>query len=302
MRETEIELDHINWEVSRKHCQVRANLSEDTIREYAEQMLAGAKFPPITVFTNGKTFWCADGFQREAARRLAGCDTILAEFREGTLRDAILFAVGANANHGLPRRNEDKRRAVLTLLKDEEWAKWSDREIARRCLVTHPFVASLRSGLSGNDYQMSSRLVERNGTVYEQNTANIGRQQEPDEVSIAELNLSKTAESMLESRGIVWASELQDVTYQDLLVEGNEGTKYADEIESAAKRVWIDLAYDRPAKTASRFAEMIEELERILFQLEQRVDNAQREEVIRAANKLRGSADTLLARAGNCQA
>ena len=32
--------------------------------------------------------------------------------------------------------NEDKRRAVMTLLADEEWGKWSDNEIARRCEVS----------------------------------------------------------------------------------------------------------------------------------------------------------------------
>jgi hypothetical protein len=62
----------------------------------------------------------------------------------GTLRDAILFAAGANDRHGLRRSREDKRRAVETLLADAEWAAWSDREIARRCAVSHPLVAAVR--------------------------------------------------------------------------------------------------------------------------------------------------------------
>jgi hypothetical protein len=41
----------------------------------------------------------------------------------------------------------DLRRAVLTLLRDEEWGQWSDREIARRCAVYHPFVGSIRASL-----------------------------------------------------------------------------------------------------------------------------------------------------------
>ncbi|GLK71277.1 hypothetical protein GCM10017643_13920 [Ancylobacter dichloromethanicus] len=43
-----------------------------------------------------------------------------------------------------PRRNGDKRRAVLRLLDDAEWAAWSDREIARRCGVGADMVGKLR--------------------------------------------------------------------------------------------------------------------------------------------------------------
>jgi hypothetical protein len=41
----------------------------------------------------------------------------------------------------LRRSNADRRRAVMALLKDEEWSGWSDREIARRCRVGHVLVS-----------------------------------------------------------------------------------------------------------------------------------------------------------------
>jgi hypothetical protein len=66
------------------------------------------------------------------------------EIRQGSLRDAILFACGANAVHGLRRTNKDKRRAVRTLLKDPEWSQWTDVEIARRCAVDPKTVAAHR--------------------------------------------------------------------------------------------------------------------------------------------------------------
>ncbi|HET8700465.1 MAG TPA: hypothetical protein VFL97_02220 [Nitrococcus sp.] len=98
------------------------------------------------------------------------------QFISTTRREAVLHSVGANAAHGLRRTNEDKRRAVLTLLNDEEWGKWSDREIARRCGVTNKTVAAYRNELSEEIPQIgNSRTVERNGTVYEQDTANIGK-------------------------------------------------------------------------------------------------------------------------------
>jgi hypothetical protein len=47
-----------------------------------------------------------------------GLAKISADVREGSRRDAILYAVGANASHGLKRTNRDKRNAVRVLLKD----------------------------------------------------------------------------------------------------------------------------------------------------------------------------------------
>ena len=58
-------------------------------------------------------------------------------------------------------------------MNDEEWAKWSDHEIARRAAVSQPFVTGMRKELSNNGYQMETRAVTRDGTTYEQDTRNI---------------------------------------------------------------------------------------------------------------------------------
>jgi hypothetical protein len=76
---------------------------------------------------------------------------IAVDVRPGDKRAAILFSVGANASHGLRRTNGDKRRAVLVLLKDSEWAQRSDRWIAEKCGVSNTFVASLRAQVSTVD-------------------------------------------------------------------------------------------------------------------------------------------------------
>ena len=57
-------------------------------------------------------------------------------------------SVGCNAAHGQRRSNDDKRLAVSKLLKDKKWGKWSDREIAKRCHVSHTFVDNLRTSLA----------------------------------------------------------------------------------------------------------------------------------------------------------
>ena len=166
--------------------QMRAALNEDTVKEYAEKFgisHAWGDFPPVVLFYDGTDYWVGDGFHRIEAYRLAvGGDPhttpVHAEVRAGSRRDAILFAAGANANHGLRRTNADKRRSVETLLRDDEWANWGDREIARACNVTHPFVAQIRKELSGNNYQIpTERTVTRGGTTYTQNVSNIGSNQ-----------------------------------------------------------------------------------------------------------------------------
>ena len=155
--------------------QPRDHIKEDVVKQYVEDMVAGAEFPPVTVFSDGSDYWLADGFHRVTACHALGVKHISADVRPGTRRGAMLFACGANATHGYPRTNADKRRAVFRLLNDEEWGKWSDREIARRCCVHHDMVGKLRATLSGGNRQIQpDRTATRGGTTYEMNTANIG--------------------------------------------------------------------------------------------------------------------------------
>ncbi|PWJ73849.1 hypothetical protein C7441_12533 [Pseudaminobacter salicylatoxidans] len=154
--------------------QSRASLYQNAIDDYAAAIQDGASFPPIIVFYDGKHHWLADGFHRFNAHRQIDRMEIDAEVRQGTRRDAILHSVGANASHGLRRSNDDKRRAVLTLLNDAEWSKWSDREIARRCAVSDKTVASLRPVTS--EIRSEERTyTTKHGTVATMNTAAIGK-------------------------------------------------------------------------------------------------------------------------------
>lgn len=124
--------------------QTRAVMDSEVIREYSEDMKAGAAFPPVMVFFDGLDHWLADGFHRVEAAKSAGIQELQADIRQGSRRDALLHAVGANQAHGLRRSNADKRRAVQALLEDAEWCTWSDREISRHTGTSHTFVANLR--------------------------------------------------------------------------------------------------------------------------------------------------------------
>src|ERR1700722_14805947 len=88
------------------------------------------------------------GISCRVGQRIADPLAEMHVIRQGTRRDAVLFSVGANASHGLRRTNDDKRRAVMTLLSDSEWRKWPLRKIARRCGVHHEMVGTARRSLA----------------------------------------------------------------------------------------------------------------------------------------------------------
>jgi len=130
-----------------KQTQSRTEISQETVAEYAEAMIEGDKFPALTVFFDGIQNYLVDGYHRYFAYKKAGAKDVDVKVMNGTLRDAVLYAVGVNDDHGLRRSNEDKRKAVMTLFNDMEWAEWSDAAIARKCKVSSAFVGRVRKVL-----------------------------------------------------------------------------------------------------------------------------------------------------------
>ncbi len=162
--------------------QPRDHINMDVVREYAEALADGAAFPPVTVFFSGNAYWLADGWHRIMAHEALGLVDIDADVREGDRREAILHSVGANASHGYRRTNADKRRAVMTLVNDDEWSAWSDSEIARRCAVSHPFVGKIRPSLVTVTSEPQARTyTTKHGTVATMKTAAIGSRPRADD-------------------------------------------------------------------------------------------------------------------------
>lgn len=157
--------------------QPRATIDFNVVEEYAQAMADGAPLPPITVFHDGADYWLADGFHRRAAAEALGLVEIECDVRQGTRRDAVLHSVGANAAHGMRRTNDDKRRAVLTLLNDPEWSAWSDREIARRCAVEAKMVGRMRPKDTVPEAQYETRTFvhPKTGAPAQMKTSAIGR-------------------------------------------------------------------------------------------------------------------------------
>jgi len=170
-----------------KDVQQRTRININTVKSYIEAMEEKLEFPPVTVFSDGEKNWVADGFHRVFAARALKLEELEADVRQGSKRDAILHSVGSNDSHGLPRTNEDKRKAVTTMLSDSEWRQWSDKQIARQCAVSARFVGKIRLGLfpTVNGSQTESKPdVRKCADGRNRNIANIGRPQDEDVSSI----------------------------------------------------------------------------------------------------------------------
>ncbi|PZP97177.1 MAG: hypothetical protein DI587_18535 [Variovorax paradoxus] len=157
--------------------QARVELNQSVVDEYADGFLTGAQFPPVIVYFDGTDRWLADGFHRYFGAKKAGLTQIYENVVPGTRRDAILHSVKANATHGLKRSNADKRKAVETMLADEEWRSWSDRKIAEACGVGHQLVAQVRASLDESSSETTTERVytTKHGTPAVMQTANIGK-------------------------------------------------------------------------------------------------------------------------------
>jgi hypothetical protein len=177
--------------------QPRVAIDWKHVKVLEEQMLGGEKLEPVIVFQDSDgEYWLADEFHRWHAHHNLEEDSIACIVYQGSLRDAILYSVGANANNkpALPRNQKDKRSAIMILLNDSEWGRWSDREIARQCRVSDKTVGALRKSICGisadtklNNPEQSiwgnspdiklnkERKAQRGGKEYIINTSKIGK-------------------------------------------------------------------------------------------------------------------------------
>lgn len=155
----EIEIDKI---IVDSDVQMRAATDGFAVDSYAVAMKAGEVFPEIVVFEEEDRFHLADGFHRVEAARKAGVQQLEAEVRKALTIDdveetgkraAMLFAAGANDNHGLRRSHADKRRAVTALLRDSDWGSRSDRWVAQAANVSNTFVGKMRSTVNVDSCQ-----------------------------------------------------------------------------------------------------------------------------------------------------
>jgi hypothetical protein len=141
--------------------QTRASETQEAVTAYQMRIQAGDQFPPLQIFRVENAYLLVDGYHRRAAYLAAGVNEVPVEITQGTRQDALRFALGANARHGVPRTNEDKRNAVELAL--AEFPDLSDRAVADICAVSDKLVAAVRKE-SGADN--SHARVGRDGRKY----------------------------------------------------------------------------------------------------------------------------------------
>lgn len=129
--------------------QIRCENDPDQIDNIKEAIEKGERLPPIVLFQeHNEKFHIADGWHRYYAHREKKTKTIEAYVHEGTKEDALKYALGANANHGLRRTNQDKRNAVLIALKSHNAIFKTDKiknvAVAELCKVAESFVRKIR--------------------------------------------------------------------------------------------------------------------------------------------------------------
>jgi hypothetical protein len=146
--------------------QARVRLNPQHVDALADVLGQGKEFKEnIEVYFDGWKYWLGDGFHRAKAYEKAGRVRVWALVREGTHRDALVHAAGANDAHGLPRTRKDVRRAILLLLDDEEYAKLSDRAIAKIVRCSDKTVGAVKLEL-GKDSD-TRRYTDKYGNVTE---------------------------------------------------------------------------------------------------------------------------------------
>lgn len=158
-----IPLAAINFDTA---TQTRAAIDDTTVAEYAAAMKAGRDFPAVTLFQDGPTrqFYIGDGWHRLLAAQRNGLVKFHAVVENGGKMGALVHALGANATHGLPRSNADKRKAIGIALKS--YPALSDREIAKLCAVHHSTVAEYRGQVAESATSTPAKRTGADGKAY----------------------------------------------------------------------------------------------------------------------------------------
>ena len=143
--------------------QVRAEIKDQTVADYAEHLNAGGEFPPITVFEHEDRIYLADGFHRLRAHEREGRTEIEAEVHAGTREDALWWALGANRAHGERLSSADKKHAIELAL--EAWPDRSQRRIAAQIGCSQRYVGKVREQVSTSSH-LPERTVGTDGKSY----------------------------------------------------------------------------------------------------------------------------------------
>jgi ParB-like chromosome segregation protein Spo0J len=231
--------------------QSRAEINEQVVNDYVEAIQNGSIFPPVQVYSDGVNYYLVDGFHRYHAHRRLKKKAIDADVLQGTLRDAILHSLGANALHGLRRTNEDKRKAVMTMLEDIEWQDWSDNEIARNCKVSAPLVAKIRKDIGAE--KTTRKFKSKTGKTSE---IKIEPKEEVDLEKDAVDDLLQENESLKDQLAVAKLGSTPDATMAQETIESLREEVRILRIENESLRISRDTFQNENAQLKKQIAMM----------------------------------------------
>lgn len=169
-----IELSSIRKDGQTQH---RVSLRPTIIAQWAEQMLEGVDFPPVTIWWDGECYWLSDGFTRCAAAELAGFVDILSEIHNGSLSDAQWSSYSANATHGVIRRRVETESVIGLALRHPNAATLSTVSMAKHLHLPEATVRYWRNKLieSSQLCEDNFRIVTRGPSQYALRIGNLGK-------------------------------------------------------------------------------------------------------------------------------
>lgn len=232
--------------------QSRIDVDQDLVKEYADLMVDGVKFPPVSVMFDGEQYWLYDGFHRRWAAVQAKLVELECSVSEGTLLDARWASYGANKANGLRLTSEEKKNAVLKALKHPNGADKSNCYIARHVGVTDKTVAKYRAKLEATSEipKSESRSGSDGRTI---NVAAIGKADQREESPV--LNATTPGKSVAEIAEMVGVTPAMVDKATVILNSGNEGLIKAcerGEIELDEAIEQITPSITLPKVTASK--------------------------------------------------
>jgi len=257
--------------------QARLKLNHDVVKEYAECMKDGQKFPPVTVFHDGSEYWLANGFHRYFATKSNGELEIECDVKQGTLDDAVLYAFSADGRQGLSRSYEDKRSIIIRMLQHPVWGKWSNGEIAKHVGVSNMTVGRVKASLDkeqGKPAPTKKKYKNKHGEESTIETKNIGKEKAkkeeppPEDHMVRELTDALTAVSqenaLLKDKIAVgqWdASEIEKIDAEELIADLREKIRLL-EIDNRALRESRDTFQNQNSELMRRVKHLQNDLKK----------------------------------------
>ena len=254
--------------------QPRFKLDLDLVKEYAEKMRDGEKFPPPVVFCDGSHNYLSAGFNRVMALKSNGHVEIECEVINGTIEDAQDYAWKSNNDHGAPLTAEEKREIIRKALKTKRYSESSNNELAKEFKISSMTVGRVRIAMqedSKEEQPKERKYKDKNGNEKIMDTSKIGKKpkdepkekpkDEPDEESYDPAEekmreLMHTIDSLAEENTLLrdkiaigqWdASEIEKIDAEETIANLREQIRIL-EIDNQALRESRDMFQNRNAE------------------------------------------------------